>query len=224
MLSYAFWQYLAIQPSLQEADLQEAAIGFMRTYFYLVQYETDFSIAQEKGLIPRNEPSLGGEDLITWDAFARLTAYFGKYVDEVVSPRYSYGELRLTRLNFYSRLFLRKLTFHHIDAQWGTFLSNAIAPFIVVFIIVSVILNAMQVELAVQGTRNIDSHWAAFARLSEWFSVFALILATSATTFILILFTLFFFHDLWFARSIINGKRKRNPVNETWRTTKSGVI
>ena len=218
MLSYAFWEYL----TTQHTDLRQAALGFMRTYSYLVRYETDFSLAQKKGLIPRNEPSQGGEDLITWDAFARLVASFDKFRDEQVSPRYSYGELRLTRLNFYSRIFLRKLTFHHIDAQWGTFLNHAIAPFIVVFVIASVILNAMQVGLAVSGTKDIGIDWAIFIYISKWFSFFVLILATSAIAFILFLITLFFFHDIWFARSIINEKFYSS--SEAWKTRKSGVI
>lgn len=194
----------------------------MRTYSYLVRYETDFSLAQEKGLIPRNEPSQGGEDLITWDAFARLVISFNRFDDAFVSPRYCYGELRLTRLNFYSRIFLRKLTFHHIDAQWGTFLKGAIAPFIVVFIIISAILNAMQVEMAVQGTETIMSDWAVFARVSRWFSVFVLGLATFTIIFVLSLVTWMFLHDLWFARTVMNKKRDRSGTE--WRAMKSGVV
>ncbi len=218
MLSNAFWQYLAIQLPC----LHAAAIGFMRTYSYLVRYETDFTLAQEKGLIPRNESSPGGQDHITWDAFARLVISFDRYPDADVSPRYNYGELRLTRLNFYSRIFLRKLTFHHIDAQWGTFLKNAIAPFIVVFVIVSAISSAMQVEMAVQGPENVMSDWAAFAHASRWFSVLVLGLSTFTIIFVLCLVTWMFFHDLWFARTVMN--EKRNPSSEEWRTMKSGVI
>ena len=112
-MSYAFWQYLTVQ----HVEYRQAAIGFMRTYSYLVRYEADFSIAKERGLIPKSTMSNDKDNIVSWDAFARLIASFDRFGDEAVSPRYSYGELRLTRLNFYPRIFLRKLTYHHIEAQ-----------------------------------------------------------------------------------------------------------
>ncbi|MCJ1242710.1 hypothetical protein MMC14_010719, partial [Varicellaria rhodocarpa] len=145
LLSHAFWQYLVTQP----AQFRETAIGFLRTHSYLIRYEVDFTLAQEIGLILKGEPSDGGEG-ITSETFTR----------------YTYGELRLTRLNFYSRIFLGKLTYHHIKAQWGPFLNSALAPFITAFVLVSIILNAMQVELAIQGINNIKPYWAAFAIMS----------------------------------------------------------
>lgn len=219
LLSYAFWQHLATQPS----DIQEAAIGFMRTYSYLVCHESDFSLAQNKGLIPTNEPSNDRECLMSWTTFARLISSFETFGDETVSPRYSYGELRLTRLNFYSRIFLRKLTFHHINAQWGAFINSAIAPFIVLFGIISVVLNAMQVDLTVQNIDNIERSWAAFNTVSKWFSVFVLIIAMLVIVFIFLLTTFFFIHDICFARSILNGKKK-NPQGGAWEKRKSGVV
>ena len=120
-------------------------MGFLRTYSYLIRYEVDFTLAQEIGLIPKRESSDGREG-ITSETFTRFISYFSDCEDMLVSPRYTYGELRLTRLNFYSRIFLGKLTYHHIEAQWGPFLNSALAPFITAFVLVSVILNAMQVE------------------------------------------------------------------------------
>lgn len=200
-----------------------AAMGFMRTYSYLVRYESDFSLAQEKGLIPKNEPSKDDECLMSWVNFVRLVSSFDGFGDEEVSPRYSYGELRLTRLNFYSRIFLRKLTFHHIEAQWGTFLSSALAPFVVFFIIISVILNAMQVVLAVQNIDNPGLSWTAFTSVSKWFSVFVLVLAMLVILFILLLTTFLFIHDVHFAQSILKGK-KRDPEGGAWSNKKSGVV
>ena len=113
LLSWAFWSYLITQP----VEVQKAAVGFMRSYSYLVYSETDFILALEKGLIPNTAPTVTGKDRFTWDSFARLITSFEDLSDDDVSPRYRYGELRLSRLNFYSRIFLRKLTFHHIDAQ-----------------------------------------------------------------------------------------------------------
>jgi hypothetical protein len=133
LLSFTLWHYLNVQPA-GTGEVRRAAIGFMRSYSYLIQHESDFDLAQVKGLIPK-------ADLIIWDAFAMLIANFDKFTDADVSPRYGYGELRLTRLNFYSRIFLRKLTFHHLDAQWGAYLNTFVAPLVTVFAIASIALK-----------------------------------------------------------------------------------
>ena len=219
MLSFAFWEYLATQP----AALRQAAVGFMRTYSYLVRYEMDFSIAQERGLIPSFTSTVDQANAISWDDFARLISSFDKFGDEAVSPRYSYGELRLTRLNFYSRIFLGKLTFHHVSPQWGALLSSAVAPLIVVFVIVSAILNAMQVALVVQGTSNIEPSWAKFAKVSQWFSVLVLVFAMIMILFLFVLIVLLFVHDILFTRRIIKGKKK-DPDSKLWKSMKCGVV
>lgn len=195
----------------------------MRSYSYLVYSEMDFELAVEKGLIPSNTRTAAGEDKITWISFARLIAAFEKFADEDVSPRYHYGELRLSRLNFYSRIFLGKLTFHHIDAQWGAFLNRAIAPFIVVFAVVAVILNAMQVELAIQNCNKVQSSWAAFANTSKWLAVVVLIFVMLVIVFISVLVTFMFLHDLWFAKRIMRDKKK-NLSSTSWKTKKSGIV
>ena len=155
MLSTAFWEYLAAQ----DTRLHDAALGFMRTYTHLVRHESDFQIAKEKGLIRLETIAVdqNKEDgLKTFDSFTRLISSFDHVGDDQVSPRYTYGELRLTRLNFYARILLRKLTYHHIEAQWGTFLGSFFAPFLVVFGVATVILNAMQVGLAALGAKDIE--------------------------------------------------------------------
>lgn len=190
----------------------------MRSYSYLIQYECDFNLAQDKGLIPKSD----GVDTITWDAFAQLIMTFDQYEDANVSPRYSYGELRLTRLNFYSRIFLRKLTFHHIDAQWSAYLNRFIAPVLTIFAITSIILNAMQVELSVQSAQGLNEAWTVFTLVSRWFSVVALFSVGLFSLFMVVLVMFMFCHDIWFARDIM--KKKNNPRNGAWKTSRSGVV
>ncbi|KAL8746077.1 MAG: hypothetical protein Q9190_001862 [Brigantiaea leucoxantha] len=217
-MSQAFWQYLATRP----ANMREAAIGFMRTYCHLVHHETDYRIALEKGLIPNDASTGGGNNPISWDAFAKLIASFDGFDDSSVSPRYQYGELRLSRLNFYSRIFLRKLTFHHIEAQWGQFVGSAVAPFIIMFAILAVILNAMQVELAVQAQGSTKSSWITFANVSKWVAVLILVFVMLVILFITVLVATLFFHDIWFARSIIHDKKTSRDTS--WESRKSGVV
>ena len=195
----------------------------MRTYAYLVRYESDFSIAQEKGLIPRNELSSNVQDLITWESFAELIATFDRYGDEDVCPRYYFGELRLTRLNFWSRIFLRKLTYHHIDAQWGPFLSSFMTPFLAMFAVITIFLNAMQVGLAAQAIESPYSSPGSFVSFSGYFAIFAMVCAALTVFSVVLLMVVMLLHDICFAIRI-TWEKKRDPDKESWKTRKSGVI
>ena len=115
-------------------------------------------------LLPKDDRS----DQLTFERFAKFIAAFHKLSDESVSPRYCYGELRLSRLNRCARIFLGKLTFHHSDAQWGAYLGRFLAPLLSLFAVLSVALGAMQVELGVQGSLH-DSlpNWTYFAHVSS---------------------------------------------------------
>ena len=208
LLSYAFWQYIATRGDA----FRKAAIGFMRTYAYLVQHESDFVLAQKLGLVP-------GIDIITWESFARFIIAFDNFEDLDVCPRYSYGELRLTRLNFYTRIFLQKLSFHPVNVQWGTVLNGFVTPLITVFVIASVVLSAMQVYLAVKGL-NIVPENAALIGASEWFSVVVMIAFATLTGILVLSISFFFFHGLWFSRHILHKKKKVTDVE----SNKSGTV
>jgi hypothetical protein len=112
----------------------------MRTYAYLIKFEIDFRKAQstELGLIPT-----GDKDPITYERFAAFISPFAELDDDRVGPRYHYGEMRLTRLNWFARFLLGRLTYHHIHAQWNDYLGRFLAPFLTVFILLSTALSAM---------------------------------------------------------------------------------
>ena len=119
LFSHAFWRYLATQP----LEVRRAVTGFVRTYAYLIRYESDFRLATCESnnlfLVPTDDGSgrHDGMERVTFGRFAKFINSFGRISDENVNPRYSYGELRLTRLNICARVFLGKMTFHHIHAQ-----------------------------------------------------------------------------------------------------------
>lgn len=213
-LSHAFWEYVRT-----DEKLCQAAAGFLRTYSYLIRYERDFKEALSDGL--RLIPVDDGINAITFERFAKFIAPFAEISDSRVNARYQYGELRLTRLNWCARVFLRKLTFHHIHPQWGSYLGRFLAPMLSTFAVFAVILNAMQVELAVQNTQQSLDTWDAFSRASRWFSVLTVILATIAVSFLLALVVFMFVHDIWFARSVIRQKQLGHASDAA---LKSGVI
>lgn len=225
LLSHAFWEFLNTQP----IELRRAITGFVRTYSYLVRYERDFRLATDDehqlALIPKDDGSISadGSDQITFERFAGFIVAFHKLPDDSVSPRYRYGELRLTRLNICARIFLRKLTFHHIDAQWGAYLGRFLAPIISIFVILSVALSAMQVELSVQGSlHNSVPEWTYFAYVSRWFSCLILVIIAIIVIFFGLLIAFMALHDVWFARSVLR-QRRRAPADIS-NEFKSGAV
>ncbi|KAI9816986.1 MAG: hypothetical protein M1832_004970 [Thelocarpon impressellum] len=101
LLSHAFWShYLGNEGALplgaHRAAVRAAACGFVRGYAHLIRHRSDFELAQQDShrLIPRG---------IFFPQFARFIGAFEALDDADVSPRYAYGQLRLTRLNFWAK-------------------------------------------------------------------------------------------------------------------------
>ncbi|KAJ9161068.1 hypothetical protein NKR19_g2624 [Coniochaeta hoffmannii] len=160
----AFWDVT----EQEQRNVHKAAVGFLRSYYYLIQYEIDFDLACEKKLVPKkpdgNHPS--------YEEFCDFIANFRDAGDTHVSRRFHYGELRLSRLNKTAMLFRGHLAYFHIHPQWGSYLSHVLAPIITVFVVISVVLNSMQVTLqAVAGPDGVAHHWHAFVSVAAYFPV-----------------------------------------------------
>lgn len=147
-------------------------MGFLSSYILLVSYETDFIIAQELHLLP------SGLDWKGWlDIVQELLPRF--LVDEqMVSPRYLYGELRLSRINWIYKLDSR-FRFRHFcrgyyysPQTYRSFLNRNFGWLLVVFVYFTILLTAMQVGLATNQLKDSSSFNAA----SYGFTVFSLIL------------------------------------------------
>src|SRR6201996_2798549 len=111
LLNNSFWtKYLSL-PENKETCLKDSqdiaqtgtppfdrsiAIGFLRSYAFLIRHELDFILAKEAHLIHRDI------DWIKWSKFINKFRHLG---DEQVAKRYHYGQLRLSRLNWIVRLF-----------------------------------------------------------------------------------------------------------------------
>ena len=164
LMSHQFWTtYLLDGKSPLGSRRQEvvkAALGFVRSYHYLVMYESDFVIAREKRLLPA---------WMTWDQFCDFSARFGEITDSEVSGRYCYGEIRLTRLNFYIKFFLHRWQYERIEGQYGAYFSRFYGPALFIFALWSVQLSAMQVELDVETLSS--EQWEHFQNLCRWFSI-----------------------------------------------------
>ena len=174
--SQAFWDYLATA----DENVYKAAVGFMRSYTFLIQFPIDFVEAVRVGLIPpkENNGNGNGKELIfpTYEEFCNFIEPFSHIRDPSVNRRYHYGELRLTRINR-AAIFKMKLAYFHIYPQWGSFLAHILAPVITIFAVASVALNSMQVALAALEMGPMpDSGWPAFIDVSLWFPIATIIL------------------------------------------------
>lgn len=180
LLSHAFWEfYFASDQSPLKGDRHEvakAARGFLRSYFYLIQHKSDFAIAQHEyqRLLPKG---------VRYSQFMRFIMAFESVGDADVSLRYSYGELRLSRLNLWAVFALRRYTFHKTVWQYGPFLAQYYGSILFVFAGFSTVLSAMQVALAVPLASTADS-WVAFARMCRVVSVGTCVLVVVVILFL----------------------------------------
>ncbi|RYP93305.1 hypothetical protein DL770_000594 [Monosporascus sp. CRB-9-2] len=160
IISYAFWRD-CIGNGEDVHRIRKAALGYLRTYLYLVRYESDLRIAQDPSLrlIPGD---------ITWEQFSNFASDLANITDYDVSARYAYGEIRLTRLNFYAPFLLRKSYFQRVEYQYGTYFSRFYGPVLFVIGVASIVLSGLQVAVAVDQS---DKNNRLLSVVALWVSV-----------------------------------------------------
>ena len=170
LMSHRFWvDYLlddssALSSSSRKA-IREAALGLLRSYYYLIAHASDFAIAcaEDLRLLPPD---------ITWDQFCEFSSRFKDIEDCHVWRRYHFGELSLSSLDLYAKLFLRKLQFQRIP---GTNSSRFYYALLFGFAAWTLVLGAMQVTLAVESLVTEAARWDDFREMCRWFSIFTLV-------------------------------------------------
>jgi hypothetical protein len=170
LLSHAFWEgfldYRSSRLGSCRETIQRAALGYLRTYRHLIQHESDFRIAQQDDLrlIPQG---------VQWPDYCRFMSEFNRISDCDVSARYCYGELRLSRLNLYAPLLLRKPRFEQTHSQYSDYFARLYGPVLFLFAIISTLLNSMQVGLAADQISS--KPWVSLWLISRWFSITCLV-------------------------------------------------
>ncbi|KAK1757970.1 hypothetical protein QBC47DRAFT_410728 [Echria macrotheca] len=196
--------------------LRQCAKGLLLHYTALIVYESDFTIALEKRLIPRG---------ITWSRWRRFvremlhgdddhnreTWHREIYAD--VAERFIYGELRLNRLNLIQ--LLRRGPFSkHFLATWnsyGSFYRDNWAFIVGATAWILLILSAMQVGL---GTERLSSD-DAFQAASYGFTVFSILGPMAIFTVMMIMFTGAMVYNLF--RTWRFERRREQKLGRTWR-------
>lgn len=185
-------QTASIQPSLQiqnqsqrqrctRRHLYGIALGFLLSYAALIQYESDFRIAQSAYLMPQN---------VDWKSWRELVKQISepKNVGNI-DKRFRFGELRLSRLNTIYRFRLGTLRGYKFGLQnYGEYFRQNLAPIVSLIAYIAIVLTAMQVGLATDRLGQND----IFQRASFGFTVFSifapLILLTMVGLGFLVLF------------------------------------
>ncbi|OJI95774.1 hypothetical protein ASPVEDRAFT_35102 [Aspergillus versicolor CBS 583.65] len=154
------------------------AVGFLCSYLALIQSESDFAIAQSHNLVSASLqwPSwvLLTQQVLTArtsNCSALATTRLGSPSKR--SPRYTYGELRLSRLNLVYRLrhgcLIRGYEFQY--QTYGELFTAYIAPLSITTVYIALALTAMQTGLATDFLERS----AAFRVVSGWLAVVSIV-------------------------------------------------
>lgn len=188
LLSHAFWVYLLDPrspiPSPAREEILLAARGYLRSWSYLITHRSDFKLAVSLRLLPQTTPTL---------RFGALMRLLGQVRDSVaadeVSPRYAFGELRISRINFWSQVMLQRFYYHKSGGQYSAYFSRYFGIILFLFAFFSTALSAMQVALAALGTTSplvgqFGGGWEAVVSVSGWFAVVVLMIVSSILLFL----------------------------------------
>jgi hypothetical protein len=208
LLSHAFWEFYftsrtsPIRSDTERAKILKSARGFLRTYAYLIQHKSDFLIAMDEKhrLLPKK---------IRYSDFIRfITACQQHVTDEDVSPRYAFGELRLSRLNFWSKLFLHQSSFQKIHGQYGARFAQYYGPLLFVFAALSVVLSAMQVAMAALSEPLESGSTRYLVSVSWVFSIFSLMVVVALTSSMAVAFLFLVSRETLYALKDLVRKRR----------------
>lgn len=170
----------------QRFKLRKSAKGFLNSYNALIQHPSDFTIAQDLGLIPK---SLEWDP---WSSHVQNLLQDGTFDPYSANDRYRYGELSLSRLNkisfFIHGSFLRG--YRVKERTSPEVFREHLRPITAMTVYIALVLTAMQVGL---GTEKLQSN-EVFQKVSYGFTVFAIVgpLALVFINFVFILGQLFF--------------------------------
>lgn len=193
LLSATFFaEYIDNSP---DPELRRLALGFLRSYAYLIQYPIDLKLAKEKFLVP--------EDL-EWYTWSDLAAHILRVPDSEINKRYYYGELRLSRINqTHTYCYSFPTPYYTEHTSLIEYFSNGEG--VLVTLIISVLLMAILAAQQVLLTTNKDVvPWGRYAieQSSWWFSVLSLVALAVSIGSTIIMFAMSFMYHM--VRQIFN--------------------
>lgn len=191
LLSYQFWE----DELCRNEALYRSACGLLLSYVWLISTQSDLRVAHEAGVISPD---------VEWEPWTALVTDFLNCVDahtlHQVDRRYTYSELRLSRLNSLFRLgaagfSINKVVYGYMSGskRYTTFFERNFGWFLIIFIYMSVFLSAMQVALATEQLGQ-DARFQALSYGVSLMSMGLVFLAVAAVLAVWV--ALFWFHLL----------------------------
>ena len=185
--------------------LRTCALGFLFSYAALITHESDFEIAQEKRLLPKE---------VTWTAWITLVKQLDtENIYDKIDERFKYGELRLSRLNKIYRFTRCPLLLGSYMSHWhqyGSFLQDNFTWLASTTLYIAIVLTAMQVGLALDKL----SGNASFVSASYGFTIFSILGPLVAAGLIIAAFLVLFVIN-WVATS--GFWKKRSSLVQHWK-------
>ena len=204
LLNHGFWE----RELCGDERLHKLACGFLLSWVWLVRSEVDFGIVRRYDLMPE------GFEWSDWCAFVQNLTLSLNGTREI-NIRYSYGELRIDRLNHICR-FIAPVSFYDVVKgyysgylTYGNFFTENFAWLFTVFAFVSVLLSACQVGADVERLKSnrLFQHFAYSVTISSIVSPFLL-----AFLAVLLFLVLFGYHLI---QTIVYQKKKKG-FREKW--------
>lgn len=115
-----------------------------------------------------------------------------------MSSRYQFGELRLSRLNFWVTFCLGHFTYHNVHGYYSAYFARFFGPLLFILAVLSVLLSAIQVALAV-GQPLDDRSWSVFAYNCHGFATFAIVCVALVIVFLFSMLIFRFLRETIFA-------------------------
>ena len=190
LMDYDFWT----KNLCRNEKHHKNACGLIHSYTWLVCYPSDLKIAKDHGLLP---------DWITWTQWLMFTrAFLNAFDHEDLSnfnERYTYGELRMDRINWIYRLTFRNFMrgYEYRYNRFSVFLRLNFAWLAVVFLYITVVLSAMQVGLSTDRLKGSSR----FQDASYGFTVFSILTPLIVVAFIAFVLMVLVFYN--FSKTIV---------------------
>jgi hypothetical protein len=179
LLEESFWQ----EHLVRDRQLYGLAFGLLQSYVALIQYRSDFSIAQSEGLVDKD---------LEWDNWVNIATKVLAQTNPEVNERYTYGELRLSRLNKILWAHGQLRGYHFPYQTYGEMFTANLTPITGATVYIALVLTAMQVGLATHALGNND----AFHNASYGFAVFSILAPIGLALLVLILILVYVFFNL----------------------------
>lgn len=201
LLQRQFW----LDHLSNDEGLHSSALGMILSYVWLINHPSDLKIAHETGLL---STELKWSDWITLSR--QLTTFLPLHSLEGVAPRFQFGELRLSRINWIYRLnprfrlryFVRG--YYYTYQQYGTYFQRNFGWLLTLGVFVSIVLSGLQVGLATEDLVK----QSGFRETAYWSTVLSLGLAAAAVASVALLFVFFFLNNLVVAVIFLYKQRK----------------